>query len=626
MGLDARLADHPPRQRLLAALGKRLSLIARLATLAAVLWTLLLPLAFARRQFYDEHALLGPYTPVTFTNGRLVTQLRSHFHPALPTPELLALVCDLASRWDVPAIAYNFQHKETFGIPAENGTNVVVTVHSRRGTRAEALLVIVPLDDRPEQRNATASTVAMAMAVIQHLSDVPWLAHDVLWLFAWPRVGAQHYAHVLAKSSAHIAAVPPAVIPAAVVRAAISLELTSYRFRRLIGVGIEGVNGQLPNEDVMHAAHDLIRREGFVATQGALLPDVGPPGPIFAALHWAVSLVKPDASAPEAWRLAAGLWRHLLVVASGVPGGQHAPFREANVHGVTLANSPHDIGARDIPPHVEESNLRSIGRIVEGYLRCMNNLSEQLHASFFLYFVLSPERFIGFDIVNVLVWVAAWGVMADTLAHNGAPALRLVAASAGALLALSLGAVLYAVPLLLMHTSPLWQAAGVLASVWCCGAAYHFGQRPLTALVFGALGLPRPATPDAHVAHRVLCRCMVQVVLGIALTVLTVWNPALCLLASLYAALYVFLGTPVTNLYPARVQPLMRWVHLAAIALCSIEGILLLAALGGGDGYDWVDGRPLTLRALVRPDNLAYVFLTTLAFPLRLTAFSVHTT
>jgi len=30
-------------------------------------------------------------------------------------------------------------------------------------------------------------------------------------------------------------------------------ELTSYRFRRLIGVGIEGVNGQLPNEDVMHA-------------------------------------------------------------------------------------------------------------------------------------------------------------------------------------------------------------------------------------------------------------------------------------------------------------------------------------------------------------------------------------
>eukprot|EP00667_Euglena_gracilis_P008535 EG_transcript_8643 len=543
-------AGRPPlKRRLLLLLQRRLCALSRGFSLLALCGALLLPLTFSRKQFFDENALLGHHTPVTFSGAEALPLLRRHTE-GLPPAELQRYVANTTRAWGLPTCVYDFHYRRHAFAPSEAGTNLVVTVHSQRGSRGEALLVVVPLEAVGPQTPAAHLNAALALALIRHVASVPWLAHDVVWLFAWPRSGAQHYAQLLLDGPTP--PTPHEAVPSGVVRAALSLEVGRYHSVHRLRVAYEGLDGALPNADVLYTAHTLLAKEGFTPTHGHLPPVVDPPGGVFPLLHRAAATLKPGASAASAWRQALGLWRHLLVVASGVPGGQHAPFRQAGVHGVTLRDSP---GADQdgVPATGEdevEGTLMAVGRVVDGFLRSLNNLSEQLHASFFIYFVLSPEHFIAFDVVNGLVWLGVAGVVLNTLwlYHDDEARTRdgfgpqVTCGVAVAAYAFVFGAVVYAVPLVLEAAGhpPATQAAGFIVA-WALGvAAFLLSHWRVAAVVAARCG--PPAIPPGT-AQRIT-RCAVQLVWAAYLTSLTVWNPALCLLAALHVALLAWLGTP----------------------------------------------------------------------------------
>ena len=668
-----RSPKEPFKRRLFRVLGRNLHFLSRFCLAAAFCWTLALPFACTRGQYFDENALLGYNTPVSFSDVAFPRQLRDHAR-SLANRDILNWVRDTAHAWGLPAHRYDFPQPGG----SSEGTNVVVTVPSPRGSGGEALLVVVPLShsNKSDGDNGAATNVALALALMRHIVDAAWLSHDVVWLFAWPGSGAPHYARVLSGAGLtpdmFVGPVPHEVVPTGVVRAAICLALDTYHFQRFLEVNVEGINGELPNQDVMFAAHVLVQAENLVPTHGHRVPFQGGQGPVLNALRGLAALFKPQPSPPELEDHVVGLARHIVTVATGLPGGAHAAFRRSGIHGVSLHNNRH-ARVSEGDGGLEERNLRAVGRIVEGFLRCMNNLSEQLHASFFIYFVASHSHFVSFDIVNLLTWTGIVAIGLDTLwlyygvpsrASASAPSAAAIAplreylgAALTATAALSLGAVVYGLPLALAAVatlSPMTQV-GLALLLWgpCACAFYALDRKPLLAAA-RRLGLdllvaptsapasapssaPHDNAPDSALApgtaddtgldkskekalqlpprqlHRLRARCLLQVLTSACLTSLTVWNPPLCLLSALYIGLLCVLGTPPALLYPEALRASAQRVHVALLLATSpvVAAAALVAAWGPPQAPpgDWLQGAVLC-------SNLLYITLALGAFPL----------
>ena len=65
--------------------------------------------------------------------------------------------------------------------------------------------------------------------------------------------------------------------------------------------------------------------------------------------------------------------------ATGVPTGNHGLFHRFGIEALTIE------GVRQKSRKRQDVTLHTIGRVVEGVFRSLNNLLERLHQSFFFY-------------------------------------------------------------------------------------------------------------------------------------------------------------------------------------------------------------------------------------------------
>lgn len=155
------------------------------------------------------------------------------------------------------------------------------------------------------------------------------------------------------------------------IQAAINLELQSFDLK-YIDVKIEGLNGQLPNLDLVNLVQRIGVKEGFVSG------------------HRQTSTVRRS-GAKSSWE---DNFRHMILMlltqSTGVPNGNHGLFYRYGIEAVTLEGY-----RQEQTNYQRKSNgATSVLRLIEGITRSVNNLLERFHQSFFFYILVASDRFV----------------------------------------------------------------------------------------------------------------------------------------------------------------------------------------------------------------------------------------
>ncbi|XP_023397391.1 glycosylphosphatidylinositol anchor attachment 1 protein isoform X3 [Loxodonta africana] len=245
-----------------------------------------------------------------------------------------------------------------------SGTNVYGILRAPRAASTESLVLTVPCGS--DSTNSQAVGLLLALAAhfrgqIYWAKDIIFLVteHDLLGTEAW--LEAYHDVNVTGMQSA------PLRGRAGAIQAAVALELSSDVVTSL-DVAVEGLNGQLPNLDLLNLFQTFCQKGGLLCTlQGKLQPQ-----------DWA-SLDGP----------LQGLQTLLLMVlrqASGCPHGPHGLFLRYRVEALTLR------GINSFRQY--KYDLVAVGKALEGMFRKLNHLLERLHQSFFLYLLTALSHFV----------------------------------------------------------------------------------------------------------------------------------------------------------------------------------------------------------------------------------------
>lgn len=143
----------------------------------------------------------------------------------------------------------------------------------------------------------------------------------------------------------------------------------------------DGINGQLPNLDLINAV-------GHVA------------GGQMGIASFIQQLRKHNNSYQDRLKT---MIRGMLKQGLGHAAGAHSCFIPYHVDAVTL--QPYGTGHHD---------EMALGRVIEGSFRSLNNLLEHLHQSFFFYLLMSRDRFvsIGTYLPSAMLLAANFSIMA----------------------------------------------------------------------------------------------------------------------------------------------------------------------------------------------------------------------
>lgn len=143
---------------------------------------------------------------------------------------------------------------------------------------------------------------------------------------------------------------------------ALNLDYPGHSFARL-GLFYEGVNGRLPNLDVLSTVSTVSRWKGGCPV---VLHDAG-------------------AHAPKTYASGARhLERHFAYAVLGRPSAAGGLLARHRIDALTLY----------APPAAGPHGFHTLGQVVESTCRSFNTLLERLHASFFFYLLPHPEAFI----------------------------------------------------------------------------------------------------------------------------------------------------------------------------------------------------------------------------------------
>eukprot|EP00727_Mastigamoeba_balamuthi_P013846 m51a1_g9084 putative glycosylphosphatidylinositol anchor attachment (628) ;mRNA; f:34272-36281 len=403
-------------------------------------------------------------------------------------------------------------------------------VRSARGDGKEAVALAVRFDPADPWASSDAAGAALSLASL--LARQRWLAKDV----------------VVALLEGSDAAVPLWLAdpraPGSPAGASALQEALVLRLSRAGGapgasrlaVLVDGANGQLPNLDLLNSVARVAAREGVPESQLALTRAARPCSE--AAGRVAAWAARADALLREALA-GAGVGQGLGPLdvgrletmlgfverqARGLPSGDHAHFNRRRVDSVTL-----DLVAAD--PWHSHPGVVTYGRIVVGTIRCLSNVVERLHQSYFFYLLFGPTKFL-----SIGEYTVALGLIVSPLA-----AVLVVPVLSGERVGLSARGILqslldvifpyicagisyatsfYVFP---MGLFPQWAVASVSAALLCSLAAS------------GATGSP----PDARAL-----RLFVSAPLAVFLTTCSVVNFSFALLAAVLSVPLVVLLTP----------------------------------------------------------------------------------
>ncbi|KAF3789167.1 Glycosylphosphatidylinositol anchor attachment 1 protein, partial [Nymphaea thermarum] len=322
------------------------------------------------------------------------------------------------------------------GNSSSPAVNIVGVIRAPQGDGKESIVLVTPYN--PEAISVTdAFSLGLAFSIFSHLSQVSWLAKDVVWLAADSRYGeytsvaswlrVYYDPYLLCNSGDYTKSTgtyisleraeespeevnSEAFRRAGAIAAALVIKIAnaSQSVKDTVQILAEASNGQMPNLDLINVVHYLaVHRQGLdvkIGTVSSLVKSIWLKmvGDLFEWVSETAGSVNPQ------WKFAipasdflegtATLASSMYQQALGIPTGLHGAFRDYQVDAVTLEISPKTSLDNDM---LRTAFILKMGRLVEGTIRSVNNLLEKFHQSFFLYLLTAPNRFVSVGIYMI---------------------------------------------------------------------------------------------------------------------------------------------------------------------------------------------------------------------------------
>ncbi|KAJ3159788.1 Glycosylphosphatidylinositol anchor attachment 1 protein [Geranomyces michiganensis] len=155
------------------------------------------------------------------------------------------------------------------------------------------------------------------------------------------------------------------------IQEALNLEFGGEGDYGAVEILVDGLNGQLPNADLVTTVVQCAQYEGIpVSLHQSVTPDS------FDS-NWTRYLHKADT-----------LLEYVKSQALGLPKGDHALYARYHIESITLR------GMKDLPGAQYRVSGEQIGRALESALRSFNNLLERLHHAYWFYIMPTVTSYI----------------------------------------------------------------------------------------------------------------------------------------------------------------------------------------------------------------------------------------
>uniref|UniRef100_A0A224XLV1 Putative conserved plasma membrane protein n=1 Tax=Panstrongylus lignarius TaxID=156445 RepID=A0A224XLV1_9HEMI len=249
------------------------------------------------------------------------------------------------------------------------------------GSGNEAMVLSVPFRSSESPHPTTAPGLALLLAITSYFRKQKYWAKDLIMLATeYELLGMQAWLEAYHGTSCGNKGVLEAgELPArgGAIQAAINLELSSLKMKK-IDVKLLGLNGQLPNLDLVNLVHRICSKE--------------------RVRHSYANKEKiSNLPASEQWQHSVHtMLATVLGQATGLPDGNHGLFHRFGIEAITMAGVSKEGSGQHITMH-------NVGRVVEGIFRSINNLLERFHQSYFFYILTDTDRFVSIGLYTPCV-------------------------------------------------------------------------------------------------------------------------------------------------------------------------------------------------------------------------------
>ncbi|XP_077209610.1 GPI-anchor transamidase component GPAA1 [Paroedura picta] len=377
------LLSDPYRRRALSRLLLRLNTPLCVLCLAGGLgW--FLGLAFqplALRAYMSENAMGSTMVEERFALGERALAHARDFAAHKRKARGMPVAWLEKAMWNVGLEVYKQSFSRTLPFPDElrerymvKGTNVYGILRAPRAASTESLVLSVPCSEGQQNNQAVGLMLALASyfrGQIYWAKDIIFLVneHDLIGMEAW--LEAYHNVNVTEVQSSGLLG------RAGAIQAAVCLELSSDVITSF-DVAVEGLNGQLPNLDLVNLFYAFCQKNSLLCTvQGKLQRSDWDSLPAY--LHSLQTLLLM-----------------VLKQGSGRPQGDHGLFLRYHIEAITVR------GINSFRQYKYDMSV--VGKTLEGMFRKLNNLLERLHQSYFLYLLPSLSHF-----VSIGLYMPAFG-------------------------------------------------------------------------------------------------------------------------------------------------------------------------------------------------------------------------
>lgn len=390
------------RKRLVDIITRRLTLVKTALFISGYLWFLLIPSPHLGRGTYiDENALQPGQVNTDWNWGDV--HVADNYLARLEQIRDGNFTSEQRAQWlseefGKLGIASSTQRYSFSTSTANlNGSNAYAVLASPRHSGTEAMVISASWVSRIGEEDGTLNMrgVSTILALAGFLKRYSYWGKDIIFVVsdgylegmqAW--LGAYHGVSQSGLSR------EPLKLTSGVIWTALNIDYPGHSFSHL-GVFFEGLNGRMPNQDLINSFDRIARYTAGVPV--TLYEHLDPREEPAAnkSPSWLPQALYNISEVKSYLYQAKNVVRHMKYQANGRGSGVHGLFHQFRVDAITLFALP------ATGPH----GFHAIGRTIESTLRTMNNLLERLHASFFFYIMTGPQRFlkIGFYLPSAIL-------------------------------------------------------------------------------------------------------------------------------------------------------------------------------------------------------------------------------
>ncbi|KAJ7775068.1 Gaa1-like protein [Mycena metata] len=382
---DPNIARIHRKQALVAVLTRRLHIIKIALFLVGYLWMAAIPSPRLGRGTYIDENALGPGQVNTYWNwgdvanaDRYLEQLEGLRDANATSEERANFLMTEFLKLGIPASTQNYVFTSSAG--NVQGTNAYAVLSSPRTSGTEAMVISASWISRTGEGDGTLNLrgVSTVLALANFLKKYSLWAKDLVFVISDNYVdGMQAWLSAYHGATQSNLQADELELASGVIWTALNIDYPGHSFSHL-GIFHEGINGRLPNQDLLNSFQQISKWTGGVSVlvydhQDSSQTDI--PSWIPSGFHEEIQAYTYRSK---------NVVRHLGYQARGRGSGVHGLFHQFRIDAFTMFGLP------ATGPH----GFHAIGRIVESTLRTTNNLLERLHASFFFYILTTPERFL----------------------------------------------------------------------------------------------------------------------------------------------------------------------------------------------------------------------------------------